>query len=440
MTGEGVLRCTLSLIVLACVVAAPAQAQAQQAPPSEGRQDEEPNQQDDLDGLELGSVRSGFLEGATLTVKPRVYYLDRDRDTKSDSVGWAAGGAIEFRSGWMADLMQVAATVYTSQVLYGPDRKDGTLLFKPGPESFTALGEANLTVGLGRDNAFRIGRQSFDLPWLARQDVRMAPNTFEAVAVGRPAKVGFAYVAGYVDRIKRKNDDEFISMSDAAGAAGSHKGLALVGAQYTFADSSVITATNQTTFDVMNTFFVKGEKLFRTGSDSSVRLSLQYTDQRSAGSELIGDFATHLLAAKAEVFWKHASLRVAASAAGDDKGLQSPFGGAPNYLSIMVDNFDRAGERALLVGASYDFAGVGLEGLSAFTNIVRGRTPDTGPKASPDETEYDFTIDYRFAQNSPTKGLGVRVRAAWVDQKEGDNGGSDFVDFRIILNYQFEAF
>ena len=40
----------------------------------------------------------------------------------------------------------------------------------------------------------------------------MAPNTFEAIAVGRQARTGLAYIAGYVDKIKRKNDDEFIPM------------------------------------------------------------------------------------------------------------------------------------------------------------------------------------------------------------------------------------
>ena len=36
---------------------------------------------------------------------------------------------------------------------------------------------------------------------------------------------GFAYMAGYVDSIKYKDSDEFIAMSEAAGAAGTDKGL-----------------------------------------------------------------------------------------------------------------------------------------------------------------------------------------------------------------------
>jgi hypothetical protein len=347
------------------------------------------------------------------------------------------GGAIEFKSGWAANRFQLGATLYTSQVIYGPEDKDGTLLFKPGPEQLTVLGEVNVTARIGESDILRIGRQSFDLPWLARHDIRMAPNTFEAVAVGRQAKTGFAYVVGYVEGIKRKNDDEFISMSEAAGAADSDEGLGLLGAQYTLADGSLIGATNQTTFDVMNTFFVKAEKSYAIQPGTSIRLYGQYTDQRSIGEDLIGDFKTHLASIKGELFWKNASFRLAASKAGDGYALQSPFGGPPNYLSIIVDNFDRAGEDAVMIGASYDFKDAGGKGLSMFTNISTGRTPDSGPNASPDETEYDLTVDYRFAKDV-AEGLWIRLRGAWIDQDERESGGDDFFDFRIIVNYDFD--
>lgn len=439
MTCDNAHRLQGSLAALAALLLATA-VQAQQAagPVVETNRDQEPNQQDRVEGLDAGVVRPGFLDGATLTIKPRTYYLNRDRDVKQDNVGWALGGAIEFKSGWVNDAVQVAATVYTSQILQGPEDEDGTVLFKPGPKPFTVLGEANVTTRMGNNDLLRVGRQSFDLPWLSRHDIRMAPNTFEAVAIGRgQAKTGLAYVAGYVWGIKRKNDDDFISMSEAAGAAGSDNGLYLLGAQYTFEDGSLIGATNQTTFNTMNTFFLKAERSFATSADTSLRLSGQYTDQRSTGAELIGDFKTHLLAVRGEWFFRNASLRLAASTAGDEKGLQSPFGGPPNYLSIIVDNFDRAGEDAIMIGASYDFKDAGVPGLSAFSNISSGRTPNSGPSASPDETEYDLTVDYKFAKDSAANGLAIRVRGAWIDQDEKEAGGDDFFDFRIIINYAF---
>jgi len=421
-------------------VAAQAQAQVQATAPAQSR-DVEPNRQDQIDGLESDdNDRKGLFDGSTLTIKPRTYYLNRDRDTAQDNVGWALGGSIEFKSGWWNDVIQVAGTVYTSQILYGPEERDGTLLFKPGPEQFTVLGEANVTARFGEGNALRIGRQSFDLPWLSKHDIRMAPNTFEAIAVGRKTpETGFGYVAGYVSQIKRKNDDEFIPMSQAAGAAGSDSGLVLTGAQYNFGKDALIGATNQTTIDVMNTFFVKAEKAFALGPDTSFRLYGQYTDQRSIGADLIGRFETYLASVKGELFYKSFSFRLAASVAGDEKGLQSPFGGPPNYLSIIVDNFDRAGEEAFMIGASYDFADAGIKGLSMFGNIATGNTPDGGPTGTPDETEYDLTIDYKFGKDSIADGLWIRTRGAWIDQDESE-GGDDFFDFRIIVNYSFNVF
>jgi hypothetical protein len=425
-----------ALVMTPLAMPALAQQSAQPVTGTGQRLDVEPNQQDTFVVIIEEARETGFLGGSTLAFKPRTYFLHRDRDTKPDNVGWALGGSLEYKSGWAAELFQVAATLYTSQILYGPEEKDGTLLFQPGPEQFTVLGEANVTARLGASDLFRIGRQSLDLPWLARHDIRMAPNTFEAVVVGRSAKKGLVYVAGYVDGIKRKNDDEFISMSEAAGAAGSDEGLGLLAAQYTFDDGSLIGATNQATFEVMNTFFIKAERSFEISPGASFRLNGQYTDQRSIGEELIGDFSTYLAAVKGELFWGNSSVRLAASTAGDEKGLQSPFGGPPNYASIIVDNFDRAGEDSLMIGASYDFKDVGLKGLSLFSNISTGRTPNSGPNASPDETEYDLTVDYRASGKA--NGLWVRARAAWIDQDEGEAGGDDFFDFRVIVNYTFD--
>jgi hypothetical protein len=58
----------------------------------------------------------------------------------------------------------------------------------------------------------------------------MVPNTFEAVAVGNASREGFPYIVGYVDKIKRKNDDDFVPMSEAAGVDGGDEGVVMAGA------------------------------------------------------------------------------------------------------------------------------------------------------------------------------------------------------------------
>ncbi len=106
-------------------------AQAQVAPATNVAV--EPNQQSEVAPFSFAAERPrAFLADTKLVFRPRLYYLDRDRDQKQDNVGFAAGGALQYMSAWAFDRFQLRATLFTSQDVYGPSDKDGTLLFLPG--------------------------------------------------------------------------------------------------------------------------------------------------------------------------------------------------------------------------------------------------------------------------------------------------------------------
>ncbi len=428
---------TLVLSVLAGAVCAPVGAQSGV---DEGDRviDDEPNQDTTLDAIGTDSTRSQwFFEGAELVLKPRTYYLYRDYDVADTRAGWALGGGLEFRSGWWQDRIRVGATLATSQKLYGPEEKDGTQLFKPGPESFSVVSEAYATVRLVGDHGIRVGRQTLDLPYLGKHDLRMIPNTFEAVGIGNKPGDGFAYMAGYVDAIKYKDSDEFISMSEAAGAKGTDDGLTFWGVRYKMPDDSVYGVLHQRTQDLFHTTFAKAEKRFSFSETSSLWADLSWTSQSSIGQELIGDFSTHLISGRLEWVSGKQKFRIAASHTDEGGNIQKPYGNPANYLSIIINDFDRAGEDAFSVGYSHDFGQVGAGKLSLFTNLAWGDTPDTGPVASPDARELDVTVDWRFNRGWSEK-VWVRLRAAWVHQDDDYPGADDLFDFRIIVNYDFD--
>jgi hypothetical protein len=99
----------------------------------------------------------------------------------------------------------------------------------------------------------------------------------------------------------------------------------------------------------------------------------------------------------------------------------------------MILDFDRADEDAWLVGLSYNFSQIGLDGLSAFVNYARGNgaRDDDGVKV-PDQYELDMTIDYRF-NNGLFAGLWLRARAAFIRERDG---GESQNELRLILNYE----
>ena len=68
--------------------------------------------------------------------------------------------------------------------------RDGTLLLEPGQEGYTVLGEAYAEIRIVDGYNIFVGRKGFDTPFINRNDVRMTPNTFEAIVFQGSTKLG----------------------------------------------------------------------------------------------------------------------------------------------------------------------------------------------------------------------------------------------------------
>ena len=374
-----------------------------------------------------------YWDKATLTLKPRSYYLNKQRDGTSDRVAWAAGGSIEYKTGLYRDTFSTGATIYTSQKLYGPRDKDGTRLLRDGQKEITVLGEAYLDIRLNESISGRLYRQGLNMPYLSKNDTRMIPNTFEAYTLtGKKPGDRFSYGIGHVTKMKKLDSSSFKYMSDIAGANDTKKGLSVVGARYSLNKTLNGGMVNHYAWDVMNTFYIEANSAWDLKNDVALRISGQYTKQQSVGDELIGDFDTSVYGLKLGASYRNAILSLAWTSTDDDHNILSPFGGYPGYASIIIKDFDRAGEDAWLIGLSYNAAELGLDGLSVFANYVDGNTPDSGLNASPDQQELDITADYYFPK-TVADGLWLRTRVALLNQQGPD--ATDQQDYRIILNY-----
>jgi hypothetical protein len=74
---------------------------------------------------------------------------------------------------------------------------------------------------------FTLFRQELELPFIHSDDSRLIPNTFEAYQVEVNPSETFRLSAGYVAKMKPRNRDNFISMSEAAGVPKVERGTAL---------------------------------------------------------------------------------------------------------------------------------------------------------------------------------------------------------------------
>jgi hypothetical protein len=377
-----------------------------------------------------------FIRDTDFNLHFRTFYFGRKNTDDSENEAWAIGGWLEYRSGWLYDTLAVGAVGYTSQPLYAPDDKDGTSLLKPGQEGITVLGQAYGQLRY-KEYALLTGyRQLVNDGYVNPQDNRMIPNTFEGVTLkGVVGPVG--YHVGYLWDIKPRNSDDFVSMSQQAGAAGDDEGLLLTSVTLKFWDPLTIFLGNYYVPEVFNTGFGKVEYTHALAKDLALQVGVQYTDQRSVGDERIGDFTTWNFGLGMRLLYRGLGLLAAAHFTDDDASIRTPYGSWPGYLSLIEKDFNRAGEKAFGVGVRYDFGGTllpfqvpGLTVLLLYAQGTDREDPATG-SGLPTTREGDFDVIY----NVPAvKGLQFRMRNAYVDD------GQDRVGYqvRLIVNYNLD--
>jgi hypothetical protein len=376
-----------------------------------------------------------FFRDTQVGTNVRLYYFNRDNDLtppRSDNEALTIGGSLAYQSGWLANLFRLGVEGFGSLKLYGPESRDGTLLLLPGQESYAALGRAYGELKYAEYTA-TLFRQYIDTPYVNQQDNRMTPNTFEAYRItGKYDWVQFA--AAYIAAIKPRNDNSFISMSEQAGAPpGRERGMITAGARFTPSKALSFGAINYYVPDTWNIFYTEGNYTWPLTDKLGLNLQAQFTEQDSVGGDnLIGSFQTRVGGAQASLSYGNAVLRAAFSITAKSQNITTPYGTYPGYLCLIEKDFNRAGEKAWLLGFSYDFKDY-VKGLSTIFNFARG-TDAVDPATQngvPNQNEWDVTVDYRIQQGL-LRGIWVRVRYAHVNFSSG-GGHSDNV--RLIINY-----
>jgi hypothetical protein len=427
---------TLLVSILGCW----AQVAAEDAPPPPPGPPSERLFEPLREGLQASSLPP-FLRDMDLRVHFRTYYFNRNKPDDVKNEALAFGGWVSLQSGWLLDTFAMGASLYGSAPLHAPDSRDGTLLLKPGQEGYYVPGEAWGALRYKDYVLLKGYRQLVDQTYINPQDNRMTPNTFEALTLG--GKVGWVqYLGGYLWNIKTRNSDEFVAMSSAAGVKGEHDGVGLGGVRLTPMKDLRIDVSNQYGIDMFNTVYAEVDYLYPLSEEWKLRLGAQITDQRAVGDALLpradGKYwATQSGGVRVQVIFRELTLTGAFSITGSGNTIQSPWGSFPGYLCMIDQDFNRAREKAGLVGLAYDFSKLITPGLSAYFNAAWGGdaiNPSTRRRA-PDQAEYDFTADYRFQKNAPgfLQGVWFRARAAILDQVDARATG---YQFRLTLNWE----
>lgn len=384
---------------------------------------EEPTPQ--LSGLRLGLTNEPFFRDAVISLQPRIYYRYTDEGgSRQEAV--ATGGALILTSGWWRETLQLGIAGYTSQPIATGHDPGGTGLLRPNGDELSVLGQAWAKLHFGSATT-TLFRQEMELPFINADDSRMIPNMFEAYRLDVNPSDVIHFGIAYITREKSRTSEEFRPMSEVAGVKGVDRGTSVAGFIVGSKEGDTyFGAINELTWDLFNIAYVEAARTWKLPNDFQLRASAQFIDQQSVGDALLGGFATQLYGASVVASYRSAVLTLAFTGTANGSNVRSPFGGVAAFNSLMISDFDAAGENSGRVGLSYDFARLGLNGVKAFANYAHGEF------VAGHEDEINVTGDYRI-DDGPLKNLWLRVRYGhnWTSNRPETN------DVRVTLNYTF---
>lgn len=389
---------------------------------------------------EATSLADALGRNSETTLQLRSHYLRRDKSIPGDSLAWAAGGWLGYRSGWLNTAWRLGLTAYTSQKLHGPADMDGASLLLTGQRSYTVLGEAYGAFKVD-DHALAAGRFLINQYEVNPQDTRMSPRTFQGASLAGKLH-GVDYFVGRLDKMKSRNWDTFENVATVAGAPASvTEPLLLLSIRGTPTENLGLGFASYRVRNVLASTYADAAWLTPATADTRLRLGGQYMRQGSTGDKLLTGtaFDTSIVGFKADLIHGPLTLSGIAMQTGRGAAYRMPFGSWAGYTSRIINNFNRAGERVRAIDAVVDFASLGAPGLLLNMSATSGNeaiNAATGAALSRN-SEYNLTADYRFsAATWPPWARPLWLRARWgrFEQKSGSTTETT-TEYHLILNY-----
>lgn len=381
-------------------------------------------------------LMSAFKEGCTSGTF-RIYHWEKDYDdapSEEDSKSTLIGGYLSYETAPLSGFTTgVGFRTQHNLISHDEDYGDYFYFFPLGDNSgITAMSEAYLRYN-DYDTVVTLGRQYIDTPYMNPADFRMMPKAFQGLSLINNSLRNFEFNAGYFTRWVDWNDPDYKDMisreyiEDEFGVDPGDieedkpviyggvsyqpiRGMDVNLWYYQFTDLATIISPNFKWFKVFNANW-KGF------------IDLRYAQWGDNGDKLAGDVDTYMIGFIGGIIYKDVSLVLYGQKNGDQAPIE-PYGHR-RAVTQQVNFCELAEETAYMAKLEYNFAGIGVPGLSAYVRYGIYDTPEYPEENyQQDKTETEFSATYEFGQS--LKGLSVRLRYAMVDMDDSEFYQSNF--------------
>ncbi|WP_445261200.1 OprD family porin [Pseudomonas sp. RA_35y_Pfl2_P32] len=396
-----------------------------------------------LPGLALAQEH-GFIEDATATVQMRNFYFNRDfRDSgaaKAKSEEWAQGFLLNAQSGYTQGTVGVGADLIGRlgvKLDSGGGRGGSLLLPADGngsADDFSSLGAAvKLKVS---KTELKVGELLPTLPILQYNDARLLPQTFQGAMLTSREITGLTLNTGQMRSFTQRNSSDREDLFIDGRAFATSDRYNYLGGEYRFnQERTMVGLWGAQLEDIYRQRYIQlthkqpvgawtlGANIGLLDSEEEGQAKAGQIDNRSFYTALSAGVGGHTLMAA----WQRMY--------GEDGTIWLSPTTTVLPSDIQVRNFAAAEEKAWQLRYDYNFAALGVPGLSAFVRYVNGDNVAVAGGNGGKEWERDFDLSY-VIQSGPLKNLGLRWRNAMVRS----NFGPSVDDNRLIVSYSLALF
>ena len=409
----------------------------------------------------------GFVEGSHLTINTRNYYMNRDRRDihTDDSKEWGQGFIGTFESGYTQGTVGFGLDVNAmfGLKLDGGGGTDGSSILPYGSGNGKAPGSFSTAGGTLKLRAFDTELKAGDLflnnPVIAGGMTRMLPQTFRGVSLTNHSFDGWMIEGGQASFTKLYNQSGHRRIGTSYGTLPANtdsQHLDWAGVSFSGIEGLTSNLYASELKDVWHQYYYDVEYTYALNNLVSLTPGLHYYHTQDTGQSLLGDIDNN-------TYSLHFTLGVgnhSVTATYQRVNGNTPFDYITQGDSVYLDNsqqysdFNGPNERSWKLKYAYDFAGLGVPGLTSAVSYISGKTDLT--KVDPnsrgysnwysadgkDAKHWERDIDLKYVvQGGKAKDLAVRLQ--WATNR-GSNGYSavdrDVDEYRVIVDYPINVF
>ncbi|MDH4564891.1 OprD family porin [Pseudomonas sp. BN411] len=397
------------------------------------------------------AAESGFIEDSTATLQLRNYYFSRDfsdivgPNKQSKAEEWAQGFILNFKSGYTPGTVGFGIDAIGTlgiKLDSSPDRVNTGLL--PVQEDGEAADDYSRLGVAGKmrvsKTELKVGELQPNLPVLMFSDIRLLPPSYQGASVTSSEIAGLTLQGGHLTGTSLRNEAGDDKIQAQIGyqpqRQASSDAFNYAGADYAFnSNRTTVGAWYAQLEDIYDQRLISLKHAEPVG-DWVLGANMGFYDSSEDGKKMIGEVDNQAFYSLLSAKRGGHTFFIGYQGMYGDQGFPKVFANiTPLGNEVPTYEFASADERSWQVRHDYDFAALGIPGLTTTLRYIKGDNVDTGKGFEGEDWERDLDIGY-VIQSGSLKGLGVRIRNVTARS----NYRTDIDENRLILNYTVALF